>query len=200
MAGQSQQGCGPYCSLSDSQRVYLEDIENDPVQIWETLEEKHVEKIASSRFIVYDELLSIALDDPASPTSLIPKIDNILRKIKGLRPDGFTVDQLDKELATMAILRALPDTYQSLVSNLLMNKDLSLDMVHSALKREEINRKPRAMAPSSASTSSSALATAAPAKWCELHENSSHNTKDCRQLKDIKRKRKQGQNSQVSQT
>ena len=56
------------------------------------------------------------------------------------------------------------------------------------------------MAPSSASTSSSALATAVPAKWCELHENSSHNTKDCRQLKDIKQKRKQGQNSQLSQT
>ena len=78
-----------------------------------------MEKIAGSRFIVYDELLSVALDDPASPTSLIPKVDNILRRIKGLRPDGFTVDQLDKELATMAILRALPDTYQSLVSNLL---------------------------------------------------------------------------------
>ena len=86
----------------------------------------------------------------------------------------LTVDQLDKELATMAILRALPDTYQSLVSNLLMNKDLSLDMVHSALKREEINRKPRASAPSPSSDSALAAAT----KWCELHESSSHNMKD----------------------
>ena len=182
-------------SLSDSQKVYLEDIEDNPVKIWKVLEEKHVEKIAGSRFIVYDELLSVALDDPASPTSLIPKVDNILRRIKGLRPDGFTVDQLDKELATMAILRALPDTYQSLVFNLLMNKDLSLDMVHSALKREEINRKPRASAPSPSSDSALAAAT----KWCELHESSSHNTKDCRTLVQLK-KRRQGQNSsQASQ-
>ena len=137
--------------------------------------------------MVYDELFSVALDEPASPTTLIPKVEDILRRIKGLRPDTFTVDQLDKELATMAILKALPESYNALVSTLLMQKDLSLDIVHSALKREEINRKPRASAPSSSSPDS---VLAAATKWCEFHENSSHNTKDCKTLVQLKKNRK----------
>ena len=183
-------------SLSPSQSIYIEGIEDDPVKIWKKLEEKHVEKIAGSRFVVYDELFSVALEDPASPTTLIPKVEDILRRIKGLRPDTFTVDQLDKELATMAILKALPECYNALVSTLLMQKDLSLDIVHSALKREEINRKPRASAPSSSSLDS---VLAAATKWCEFHESSTHNTKECKTLVQLKKKR-QGQNSsQASQ-
>ena len=99
----------------------------------------------------------------------------------------MTVDQLDKELATMAILKALPESYNALVSTLLMQKDLSLDIVHSALKREEINRKPRASAPSSSSPDS---VLAAATRWCEFHENSSHNTKDCKTLVQLKKNRK----------
>ena len=116
-------------------------------------------------------------------------MEDILRRIKGLRPDTFTVDQLDKELATMAILKALPESYNALVSTLLMQKDLSLDIVHSALKREEINRKPRASA-SSPSPSSPDSVLAAATKWCEFHENSTHNTKDCRTLVQLKKNKK----------
>ena len=57
-----------------------------------------MEKIAGSRFIVYDKLLSVALDDPASPTSLITKVDDILRRIKGLRPDGFNCGSIGQRV------------------------------------------------------------------------------------------------------
>ena len=103
-----------------------------------------MDKIAGSRFNAYDELFSVRLGESEAPTLLIPKVDEIIKRIQGLRPDNFSVDALDKELATMTILKALPDSYNSLVSTLLMQKDLTQDVVHSALKREEANRKPRA--------------------------------------------------------
>ena len=48
--------------------------------------------------------------------------------------DFDTVDKLDQELATMTLLKALPDSYFTLVTTLLMQKDLTQDIVHSALR------------------------------------------------------------------
>ena len=136
-----------------------------------------MEKIAGSRFNAYDELFSVRLSDSEAPTTLIPKVDEIMKRIQGLRPSDFTVDKLDKELATMTLLKALPDSYSNLVSTLLMQKDLTQDMVHSALKREEINRKPRA-SPSSDGSALKATAIAKSSAKCDFCDYTNHSTAD----------------------
>ncbi|THH26556.1 hypothetical protein EUX98_g7635 [Antrodiella citrinella] len=72
-----------------------------------------------------------------------------------------------------------------LVSTLLMQKDLSLDMVHSALKREEINRKPRA-SPSSDGSALKATAIAKSSTKCDFCDYTNHSTAECRSLKRYK--------------
>lgn len=95
-------------SLSPAQRIHIQGIEDDPAQIWTKLENVHMEKIAGSRFNAYDEL-SVRLSESEAPTSLIPKVDELMKRIQGLRPTKSSVDDLDKELATMTLLTALPD-------------------------------------------------------------------------------------------
>ncbi|THH26789.1 hypothetical protein EUX98_g7389 [Antrodiella citrinella] len=172
-------------SLSSAQRIHIQGIEDDPAKIWKKLEDVHMEKIAGSRFNAYDELFSVRLSDSEAPTTLIPKVDEIIKRIQGLRPSDFSVEKLDKELATMTLLKALPDSYNHLVSTLLMQKDLSLDMVHSALKREEINRKPRA-SPSSDGSALKATAIAKSSTKCDFCDYTNHTTAECRSLKRYK--------------
>ncbi|THH12873.1 hypothetical protein EUX98_g9781, partial [Antrodiella citrinella] len=146
-------------SLSSAQRIHIQGIEDDPAKIWKKLEDVHMEKIAGSRFNAYDELFSVRLSDSEAPTTLIPKVDEIIKRIQGLRPSDFSVEKLDKELATMTLLKALPDSYNHLVSTLLMQKDLSLDMVHSALK-QKAKAKGSSAQPAGTATASQAQAQA----------------------------------------
>lgn len=70
-----------------------------------------------------------------------------------------------------------------------MQKDLTQDMVHSALKREEINRKPRA---SSSSDGAALKATSLPKQSlkCDFCDYTNHTTADCRSLKRYKQEKK----------
>ncbi|TCD60563.1 hypothetical protein EIP91_009856 [Steccherinum ochraceum] len=70
-----------------------------------------------------------------------------------------------------------------------MQKDLTQDMVHSALKREEINRKPRA---SSSSDGAALKATSLPKQSvkCDFCDYTNHITAECRSLKRYKQEKK----------
>jgi len=52
-----------------------------------------------------------------------------------LRTTAFTLDKLDNELGAMALIRALPEDYNSFVSSLLLKDDLDKAAVQIAFVR-----------------------------------------------------------------
>ena len=94
-------------------------------------------KEAGTRFNAYDDLFSIRLAESESLSSLIVRVDEVMHRIKGLRPDDFDITKMDEELAIMAMIRALPQSqYGSFVSSLLLQKGLKKASVQAAFKAE----------------------------------------------------------------
>lgn len=58
------------------------------------------------------------MEENDSLSSLMTKIEAAMQKIKNLRPDPFTLADLDKELVSMTMIRALPSSYASFASSL----------------------------------------------------------------------------------
>ncbi|KAJ3474116.1 hypothetical protein NLI96_g12644 [Meripilus lineatus] len=130
--------------VDKDQRVHLAGIEDDPIAMWKKLEEVHMSREAGTRFNAYDDLFSIRLAESESLSSLIVRVDEVMHRIKGLRPEDFDITKMDEELAIMAMIRALPqEQYGSFVSSFLLQKDLKKASVQAAFKAEETQRKPR---------------------------------------------------------
>ncbi|KAF9455448.1 hypothetical protein BDZ94DRAFT_1139675, partial [Collybia nuda] len=56
--------------------------------------------------------------------SLMNRVEESISVIQNLRPESFTMVELDSELASMALIRALPEDYSSFVSTLMMKDKL----------------------------------------------------------------------------
>ena len=89
--------------------------EDDPLLIWDTLKASFVQQRTAPCFNAYHTLLSTQLDASESLDSLINKVDEQIRVIKSLSPSSFTLDNLYDELAVMAIIRALPHSFDDVV-------------------------------------------------------------------------------------
>ncbi|KAH9009572.1 hypothetical protein EDB84DRAFT_1280392 [Lactarius hengduanensis] len=74
-----------------------------------------VQQRTAPRFNAYHTLLSIQKDDSESLESLINKVDEQIRVIQSLSPSSFTLDNLYNELAVMAIIRALPQSFDEVI-------------------------------------------------------------------------------------
>src|SRR3954447_9537037 len=68
------------------------------------------------------------------------RIDQAMQNIRNLRPSSFTVTELDDELQSMAMIRALPADYQSFRSSLMLLDKIDKSTLQAAFKNEEIQR------------------------------------------------------------
>ncbi|XP_006459169.1 hypothetical protein AGABI2DRAFT_116129 [Agaricus bisporus var. bisporus H97] len=130
--------------VEQEQRIHFQGIQDSPVKMWEALEAVHRQKRAGMRFNAYDDLFSIRKLEEESLQSLINRVESSKRKIKELRPSSFTLEQLDDELASMALIRALPDAFSGFTSSLLLMDKLDKTTVHQAFVTEDLQRKKRA--------------------------------------------------------
>ena len=113
--------------------------------MWNRLASLHQVESPASRFIAYNELFSINLQDGESLTSLISRVETATQNLKQLRPSMYTLANLDDELSSMALIRALPfEAYGNFRSSLLLMADVSYRTVKSAFLQEARNRQPRA--------------------------------------------------------
>ena len=64
-------------------------------------------------------------------------MDDTLHRIRDLQSSIFTLDKLDNELGTMALICALPDNYNVFVSSLLLKDDLDKAAVQMAFVHED---------------------------------------------------------------
>jgi hypothetical protein len=130
-----------YIHLSQSQRAHVRGIEDDPIAMWDKLSSIHSQQVPGMRFGAYNELLSVTKQPDKSLQSVAGRVSEALVRVQELRPESFTIVQLNKELAIMAMLCALPrDVYGDFVSSLMCEKTLMHTDVESAFQIEQIER------------------------------------------------------------
>ncbi len=107
------------------------------------LKDIHQQQKPGTRFNAYDILFSIRKDDDESLSTLVGRVSRAMQDIKALRPEKFTINQLDDELQSMALIRALPSDFDNFVSSILLLHSLSLDKLVAAFHTEETQRRSR---------------------------------------------------------
>jgi len=132
-----------YLMVEPEQRIHLQGIEEDPVKIWRKLEQVHLIKKAGSRFNAYDDLFSIRKHSDETLQELVNRIESAMQRIKNLRSDAFTLNQLDQELQVMAMLRSLPEEYNHFVSSLLIQEKLEKSTVLEAFQTYQTQQQRR---------------------------------------------------------
>ncbi|KAJ7926413.1 hypothetical protein B0H13DRAFT_1497174, partial [Mycena leptocephala] len=108
--------------------------------MWTALEKKHRQKKPGARFAAYNALFSIHKDPDETLTALMGRVDDAVSLIQDLRPAAHTLDDLDGELASMAMIRALPEEYQAFWSSLFLLPQLDKATVSEAFLLEESDR------------------------------------------------------------
>ena len=106
-------------------------------------------------------------------------MDDTLHRIRDLQSSTFTLDKLDDKLGAMALIRALPDDYNSFVSSLLLKDDLDKAAVQIAFVRED-NQCRRRQEESPAVGGALAASSTSPAT-CDFCGYSGHTQHECRQ-------------------
>ena len=107
-----------------------------------------------------------------------------MQHIQDLRPTAFTLNDLDDELHSMALIRSLPDEYKSLAQSLMLLDDLNKNTIREAFLAEETNSRRRAEQ-SIAGTSDLALVSFNNSKndqECDFCGFKGHTSADCRKL------------------
>jgi hypothetical protein len=102
-------------AISSDLRVLIRDCEDNPFLIWDTLRTSFIQQHTAPRFNVYHALLDVQKKDSESLKALINRVDEQIRIIKSLSPSSFTLTNLYDELAVMAIIRALPHSFDDVV-------------------------------------------------------------------------------------
>src|SRR5258708_14561817 len=102
-------------AMSPDVKVLIRDGKDDPIFIWDTLKTSFIQQRTAPCFNAYHALLSVQKLDSESLEGLINRVDEHIRIIKSLSPSSFTMDNLYDELAVMAIIRALPHSFDDVI-------------------------------------------------------------------------------------
>ncbi|KAJ7017552.1 hypothetical protein C8F04DRAFT_915772, partial [Mycena alexandri] len=121
----------------------LREVKGEPAEILAVLEAKHNQKAPGIRFKAYNDFLNITLRNDVEPslmlTTLVHDITTSLSFIRRQRPEEYTLDKLEGELATMVALRALRNSddadHRSFATQFLMKEDLNFEDVESTIHR-----------------------------------------------------------------
>lgn len=130
--------------LEQDQKVHVKDKKADPIAMWKKLESVHEAKRPGSRFNALDDFFSIRKLPEETLPALVNRIEAAMQKYKNLRPADFTIDQMDDELNSMAMVRSLPEEYSTFASTLLLLDKLDKSVLQQAFHTEETQRRQRA--------------------------------------------------------
>jgi transposase InsO family protein len=135
--------------LSCSQQTHVKDKGSDAKGIWDALKLVHVQQVPGMRFSAYNELFSVTKGADETLPAVASCVEDLLARVKELRPAvvrlatgtcDYGVNDLDNELALMAMLRALPREYGDFMSLLICQKDLTRGDVEAAFQVEQTER------------------------------------------------------------
>jgi transposase InsO family protein len=128
-----------YAHLSPSHHTLVRSYEEDPAAMWGKLLEIHSQQVPGMRFGTYNTLFSIVQQLDKSLQAVAGHASEALACVQELRPESFTIVQLDEKLAIMAMLRALPrNVCGNFVLSLMREKMLTHADVEAAFQVEQI--------------------------------------------------------------
>src|SRR5437588_2290381 len=167
--------------MSHDVKVLIRDCEDDPILIWDTLKTSFIQQQTAPRFNAYHALLSVKKSDSEALDSLINRVDEQIRVIKSLSPFSFTLDDLYDELAVMAIIRALPHSFDDVVCTISVLDKFDKQSVIQLLHNMDHTRA-NLSSTTSAFTASSAAPrrsqNASPLQASSSSSSSSHNSQN----------------------
>ena len=127
-------------AMSPDVRVLIRDHENDPILIWQTLKMSFIQQRTAPRFNAYHALLFVQKLESESLEVLINRVDKHIRIIKSLSPSSFTLDNLYDELAVMAIIRALPHSFDNVIRTISVLDKFDKQSVIKSLRNKDQTR------------------------------------------------------------
>jgi hypothetical protein len=130
-----------YLAVDENQKIHFAMISDDPVKMWAALAAVHLQKRPGARFNAYDDLFSIRKQEHKTLQSLMNRMDTAINRIQDLQPKDFTLSNLDDELASMTLIRALPDEFSMFASSLLLLDKLEKSTIHQAFGTAESQRR-----------------------------------------------------------
>ena len=161
---------------SANRDAVVDDLDN-PVHMWEKLQRHHEDKSSLRRFNAYEDLFNIRKKEDESLVALGTRINEVMLRIKNLRPPSFDLTSLDDELVCMTMLRALPEEYHHLSTSLQLADKLDKSTLLQAFITEDINQKRRVE--SGSSPVASALSAVAAATVCAFCSLPGHSIESC---------------------
>ncbi|TFK18788.1 hypothetical protein FA15DRAFT_728814, partial [Coprinopsis marcescibilis] len=127
--------------VEPDQKIHVSGIKDDPCAMWKALEDIFIQKKPGARFNAYDNLFLVRRGKNESLQALINRVDNLMQQICNVRPKEFNLGALDSELASMALIRALPEECLTFTSSLLLLEKLDRTAIHQAFITEETQRR-----------------------------------------------------------
>ncbi|KAI0937671.1 hypothetical protein AcV7_010378 [Taiwanofungus camphoratus] len=164
-----------YLMVEADQKVHFSGIDSDPVKMWATLKNAHQRKHPAARWNAWESLLSIRKGDSDSLQTVINRAEDAMQQCKNLRPDHYTLEDLDKELTVMAMILALPREEFALLRSQLLNGDLKKETVIQAFVTEDAQRHHE----SSISSQTALAATSSSSGPCDFCGASGHTQPQC---------------------
>ena len=98
-----------------------------------------------ARFNALDSLLAISLQEGETLAGLISRVEEAFNNVRLMRPQGsasktYALKDLDDELCSMALIKALPqESFSNFRSSLLLMTDVSFKTVKEAFIQEQKN-------------------------------------------------------------
>ena len=84
-----------WLTLEQSQKAMVQAHQSDAIKLWEELAKLHAKDSEISRFMAYDDLLSITLQENESLSGLISRVEEAVNRVKLLRPTTYTLEKLN---------------------------------------------------------------------------------------------------------
>lgn len=156
-------------NLSSSMRAAVKGMEEDPVVMWRKLESIHVLKRPATRFNAYQNLLTITKRPDESLADVVLRVEHALIEVQDLRSSAYDIAQLDDDLATMALIHALPDADQGFVSSLILLPQLDRATVTEAFRAEDTQRRSRESSAAALAFSAASVHVATPPASAKPH-------------------------------
>ncbi|KAJ6471961.1 hypothetical protein C8R45DRAFT_936625 [Mycena sanguinolenta] len=174
--------------LEPDQQEHVKNVRNDPVRMWDTLEDLHQAKTAAPRFASLINLLNVVRTDDEPLMKFLARVTKLGSEWRELLPSTLSLNQLAEELQCVTAVRGISDSHETVTTNLLQNNvdKLTIDAVRTAFYTED-NRpvisgsSPAAMrasyTPSLASPSSSSSGSAD--EHCDFCNRDGHTEANC---------------------
>jgi hypothetical protein len=136
--------------LSCLQQTHVKNKGSDAKGIWDALKLVHVQQVPGICFSAYNKLFSVTKGANETLPAVASCVEDALARVKELRPAvvrlatgtrDYGIDDLNNELALMAMLRALPrKEYGDFTLLLICQKDLTRGNVEAAFQVEQTKR------------------------------------------------------------